>query len=70
MYLYVYNLTNGFVEKVGEESVSPCYYDGMSAVLTDPEYMRFDIFSGESGGDVSDGSDIFAISTDGMPAVG
>ncbi len=50
MYLYVYDITDGTVSKVGETNVSPFYNDGISAILTDPEYMHFDIFSDEAGG--------------------
>lgn len=70
MYLYVYEITNTTVTKVGEENVSPFYNDGISAILTDPNYMHFDIFSNEAGGGVSEGNDIFSVSVDGMPAQG
>lgn len=70
MYLYVYDITGGTVSKVGEADVSPHYNDGIAAILTDPEYMRFDIFGNGAGGGVPDGNDIFAIGTDGIPAQG
>ncbi len=70
MYLYVYDITGGTVIKVGEASVSPFYNDGISAVLTDPDRMHFDIFTDEAGGGVSEGNDIFAVGADGMPAQG
>ena len=70
MYLYVYEITNTTVTKVGEENVSPFYNDGISAILTDPNYMHFDIFSNEAGGGVSEGNDIFSVSVDGMPEQG
>ncbi len=67
MYLYVYDITGGTVIKVGEASVSPFYNDGISAVLTDPDRMHFDIFTDEAGGGVSAGDDIFVVGADGMP---
>lgn len=70
MYLYVYDLTGGTISKAGEMNVSPYYNDGISAVLTDPDHMHFDIFSAEAGGGVPEGNDIFAVSVDGMPAQG
>jgi len=70
MYLHVYEVTNNTISKVGEVNVSPFYNNGISAVLTDPNSMHFDIFSDEAGGGISEGNDFFAISTDGMPAVG
>lgn len=70
MYLYVYEITNSTISKVGEANLSPFYNDGISAVLTDPNSMHFDIFSDEAGGGISEGNDIFAVSVDGMPAQG
>lgn len=70
MYLYVYDINGGTISKVGEANVSPFYNDGISAVLTDPDSMHFDIFSDEAGGDVSEDNDIFAVGADGMPAQG
>ena len=70
MYLYVYEITNSTINKVGEANLSPFYDDGISAVLTDPNNMHFDIFSDEAGGGISEGNDFFAISIDGMPAQG
>ena len=70
MYLYVYDLMNGMIVKVGEADLSPYYNDGISAVLTDPDNMHFDIFSDEAGGGVSEGNDIFSVGPDGMPAQG
>lgn len=70
MYLHVYEVTNETITKVGEANLSPFYNDGISAVLTDPNRMHFDIFSDEAGGGVSEGNDIFAVSVDGMPAQG
>ena len=70
MYLHVYEITNTTVTKVGEANLSPFYNDGISAVLTDPNSMHFDIFSDEAGGGISEGNDIYAVGTDGMPAQG
>ncbi len=70
MYLYVYDITGGTVSKVGEANVSPYYNDGISATLTDPENMHFDIFSDEAGGGVAESNALFAVGTDGMPAQG
>ena len=70
MYLHVYEITNSTISKVGEANVSPFYSDGISAVLTDPNSMHFDIFSDEAGGGISEGNDFFAVSIDGMPAQG
>jgi len=70
MYLYVYDITGVMVGKIGEVNVSPHYDDGISAVLTDPERMHFDIFGDGAGGGVPDGNDIFSIGIDGIPAQG
>lgn len=70
MYLYVYDITGGTVSKVGEANVSPYYNDGISAILTDPENMHFDIFGDEAGGGVAESNALFAVGTDGMPAQG
>ena len=70
MHLYVYDITGGTVIKVGEASVSPFYNDGISAVLTDPDRMHFDIFTDEAGGRISEGNDIFSVGVYGMPAQG
>lgn len=70
MYLYVYEVANETISKVGEVNVSPFYNDGVTAVLTDPNSMHFDIFSDEAGGGISEGNDFFAVSVDGMPAQG
>jgi len=70
MYLHVYELTNVTISKVGELNVSPFYNDGISAVLTDPDRMHFDIFSEEAGGGISEGNDYFSVGDDGMPAQG
>lgn len=70
MYLYVYDITGGTISKAGELNVSPYYNDGLSAVLTDPDNMHFDIFSDEAGGGVSEGNDVFSAGPDGMPSQG
>ena len=70
MYLYVYDIAGGAISKVGEADLSPYYSDGVSALLTDPDRMHFDIFSDEAGGGVSEGNDIFSAGVDGMPAQG
>lgn len=70
MYLHVYDITNGTVSKVGEANVSPYYNDEISAVLTDPESMRFDIFGEGAGGGVSDSNAVFSVGADGMPEQG
>lgn len=70
LYLYVYEVTNETISKVGEVNVSPFYNDGISAVLTNPDNMHFDIFSDEAGGGVPVGDDFFTIGADGMPAQG
>ena len=70
MYLHVYELTNVTISKVVELNVSPYYEDGISAALTDPESMHFDIFSEEAGGAISEGNDYFSVGDDGMPAQG
>ncbi len=70
MYLHVYEITNSTISKVGEVNVSPFYNDGISAVLTDPDSMHFDIFSDEAGGGISEGNDFFSVGVDGMPAQG
>lgn len=70
MYLHVYEITNSTISKVGEVNVSPFYNDGISAVLTDPDSMHFDIFSDEAGGGISEGNDFFSVGFDGMPAQG
>ena len=70
MYLHVYEITDKTVTKIGEANVSPFYNDGISAVLTDPNSMHFDIFSDEAGSATSEGNDFFAIGVDGMPAQG
>lgn len=70
MYLYVYEITNSTINKVGEVNVSPFYNDGISAVLTDPDSMHFDIFSDEAGRGISEGNDLFSVGFDGMPAQG
>lgn len=70
MYLHVYELTNVTISKVGELNVSPYYDDGISAALTDPDRMHFDIFSEEAGGEISEGNDYFSVGDDGMPAQG
>ncbi len=70
MYLYVYDISGGTVSKAGEANVSPFYNDGISAILTDPENIHFDIFSDEAGGGVPEGNGIFSVGADGMPAQG
>ncbi len=70
MYLHVYEITNSRIIKVGEVNVSPFYNDGISAVLSDPNSMHFDIFSDEAGGGISEGNDFFSVGFDGMPAQG
>lgn len=70
MYLYVYEITNTTISKVGEVNVSPFYNDGISAVPTDTDSMHFDIFSDEAGGGISEGNDFFSVGFDGMPAQG
>lgn len=70
MYLYVYDIANGVIAKVGEANVSPFYDGDKSAVLTNPNSMHFDIFSEEAGGGVSEGNDYFSVGVDGMPAQG
>ncbi len=70
MYLYVYETNNTTISKVGEVNVSPFYNDGISAVLTDPNCMHFDIFSDEADGGISEGNDFFSLGFDGMPAQG
>lgn len=70
MYLYAYDITGGQISKAGEMNVSPYYNDGLSAVLTDPYSMHFDIFSEESGGGVPEGNDLFSVGADGLPAQG
>ncbi len=70
MYLYAYEVTGGQISRVGEASVSPYYNDGLSAVLTDPYNMHFDIFSEESGGGVPEGNDLLSVGADGLPALG
>lgn len=70
MYLYVYEITDTTVTKVGEVNVSPFYNNGISAILTDPNSMYFDIFSDEAGGRISEGNNIFLVGVDGMPAQG
>lgn len=67
MNLYVYEITNNTISKVGEAALVPYYNDGISAVLTDPNSMHFDIFSDEAGGGVSEDNDLFSIGADGMP---
>lgn len=68
MYLYVYEITNTTISKVGEANLTPFYNDGISAVLTDPDSMHFDIFSEEAGGGISEGNAFFSVGFDGMPA--
>lgn len=70
MYLYVYEVKGRTISKVGEANVTPYYNDGVSAVLTDPDSMHFDIFGDEAGGGVSLGNDFFSVSVDGTPAQG
>ena len=70
MYLYVYEITSKTISKVGEADLTPFYEDGISTVLTDPDYMHFSFFSEGAGGGVPDGDDFFSISVDGMPAQG
>lgn len=70
MYLYVYEMTNSMISKVGEANLSPFYNDGISAVPTDPNSIHFDIFSDEAGGGISEGNDFFSVGFDGMPAQG
>lgn len=70
MYLYVYEITDTTVTKVGEANVSPFYNNGISTILTDPNSMYFDIFSDEAGGGISEGNNIFSVGVDGMPAQG
>ncbi len=64
--LYVYEITNETISKVGESPVSPYYNDGLSAVLTKPDSMHFDIFGDEA---VPVGDDFFYVGSDGMPVM-
>lgn len=70
-YLYVYAIGNETIRKVGEVNVSPCYKDGVSALLTDPHRMHFDVFDAEagSGGGVPVGDGFFYVGADGMPVM-
>jgi hypothetical protein len=70
MYLYVYEVANETISKVGEANLSPFYNHGISAVLTDPNSMHFEFFSDEAGGGISEGDDFFSTGFDGMPAQG
>ena len=67
MYLYVYDISSMMISKVGEANVTPFYNDGLSAVLTNPDSMHFDIFSDEAGGGVPESNDFFSVGSDGMP---
>ncbi len=66
MYLYIYELQNQTISKVGEASLSPFYDDGISAVPTNPDRMHFDVFTEESGS-VPEGDAFFSVGDDGMP---
>ncbi len=67
LYLYVYAVTNETISKVGEANLSPYYKDGISAILTDPARMHFDVFGDGAGGGVPQRNDFFAVGEDGMP---
>ena len=69
--MYVYAIGNETIRKVGEVNVSPCYKDGVSALLTDPHRMHFDVFDAEagSGGGVPVGDGFFYVGADGMPVM-
>lgn len=67
MYLYVYDISDKTLNRIGEANVSPYYNDGISAVPTDPDRMHFDIFGDGAGGGISEEDALFSIGADGMP---
>ncbi len=65
--LYTYAITNTTISKVGEQTISPYYNDGVSSALTDPDNMHFDIFGNADVEPVGD--DFFTVGADGMPVM-
>lgn len=63
-YLYVYEITDNAIAKVGEENVSPYYHDGMLSIPTDPDLMCFNIYVDS---ELPDGYTYFCVGADGMP---
>lgn len=70
-YLHVYAVSNETIRKVGAANVSPHYKDSVSALLTDPDYLHFDVFDADAGagGGVPVGDDFFTVGSDGMPVM-
>lgn len=63
-YLYVYEISDTGITKVGEENVSPYYHDGMFSIPTDPDLMCFNIYVDS---ELPDGYTYFCVGEDGLP---